>query len=234
MTQGSKKESKAYFKCDHCGALLSSQKMLDKHTCEPKRRYETHETMEGRAAYMVFTKWLRYRKCSDSAMTKKKFIESRYYNSMFRFVEWSKKMSICDKNAYIRFMVKNNILPTLWCSRLMHEMYMEHFDNIHTIESQGKITARTIHRLSEAIGCEYTEVFKKVGTRGMITLITSRNLSPWILLTSKTFYRYLQDLHPNERITLESIISPKYWGKKLEKDPEAKARAKKIVAELKL
>ncbi len=66
-------------------------------------------------------------------------------------------------------------------------------------------------------------------------MIRERAISPWLLLFSKQFKKFLvENVSTEQRVILETIIHPDRWAQIFEEDPDSVAIMKAYVRELEI
>ena len=131
-------------------------------------------------------------------------------------------------------MKEKDISPTIWKSDEAYALYLEFIDRKGDPVKQAEITINTLFDIAEAADCGVDEVFEILTGAELIQLLRERRLSPWILLHSVKFSQFFATTLPEERIIIESIIRPKYWAEKFQKNPNSIELMRKYTKELNL
>ena len=196
-------------------------------------RDEEFKTPEGQAAWIFYQKWMKaYRRIVPKSSA---FLHSKFYNSFMRFSLFTRKVHLPDIDMFIWLMKDKDISPTIWTNDQVYSLYLEFMDRKAPPLKQAEITVNTLFDLSQERDCEVTEIFDELTPNEVIALLRQRLLSPWILLNSNKFKQFFVDrVSVEERIVMESIIRPPYWGKKFSSQPDDVERMKLYVAELSL
>lgn len=79
---------------------------------------------------------------------------------------------------------------------------------------------------------DVSEIFNVLTVYEVLQLIRERRFSPWILLTSNKFKKFVQSCIPEEQSLFEDLIRPAYWKVKFGKDPTSVTLMKQLVQEL--
>lgn len=220
-----------FYECPHCFKKLTTEARLERHNCEKKKRFTFMQTMKGKSAFYCYREWMRAQ--GRSARDIDIFMNSKYYNSIIKFVKFCNKVGIPDRKHYISYMVEKGIMPSQWDEVSVYETYIQHFDSSKTPLEMASITVDTIYDLSEIFECELNEVFEHMESSDIMRLVAARKLSPWILLFSESFKTHLRcDTTAEQKILIGSVIDHKHWAGKFKDDPKSVAAMKKIVSEL--
>lgn len=219
------------FECQFCGAQFLSQENLDDHRCREMERFDELETTAGMQAFRCYQIWFKAR--GFRPPQKRAFVSSPLYNSFFRYIKYKRKMGIPDDKIYIGIMAEENILPQNWYNDDIYRYAMKKFDSEFDPKTHARITLVTLDRLAKKFDCEISQVFDHLRPSDTIKLIQSRNLSPWVLLLSPRFKKYLhEETTKEERMMISSAMNIKHWKMMFElkknKVPETKDYIKQL------
>lgn len=217
--------------CDFCGKSFKRETNFLKHKCEKMKRIDLFNKPIGHIAYLIFNQW---RKISGYApVTVDTFASSRYFKACVEFAKFSKSQSIPDKIGYIELMHKKGLLPFNWCDYDVYDYYIDNFDKEYTIDQKVDLSIETIREMSQTFECETGSVFEKATPIQVIRYITSRKLSPWLLLPSKKFMDFMTyKTNREERLLFNSFIDVAVWKKHLTDNPDKVHEIKSINREL--
>lgn len=220
-----------FFECKFCGQRYVKEERFKKHECELMRRYNfVREEKRGRVAFTVYKTWIEVRGYQVPKVST--FIESRYYNSILKFVDFYNEVMLPDLRDYIEFMVKDNFLPQMWTNNSVYEEYITSFDDRVKPLKQAAITFKYLDMLAKALDCEIAEVFDYIYVSEITKLIQCRRLSPWVLLLSKRFHRYMEDCNEDELMVLQTMVNQDIWLPKMRAKPSACNTIRKLTKEL--
>lgn len=219
------------FQCKFCGARFSVEQRFINHRCKQMIRDEEFRTVDGQAAWIFYQKWMKaYRRIVPKPSA---FLQSKFYNSFVRFAVFTKKVNLPDVDMFIWLMKDKDVSPTIWTNDQVYALYLEFMDRKAPPLKHAEITINTLFDISQERGCEVTDVFDELTPNEVIHLLRQRRLSPWILLHSNKFKQFfINRVSAEERIVMESIIRPPYWGKKFSSMPDDVERMKLYVGEL--
>lgn len=220
-----------YYECPYCYKKLTTQTRLEGHTCEPKRRAEYLSTPNGRGAFYAYEMWLNLQGYQVKSIDS--FIESKYYKAFERFVKFCNNVAIPDREDYIRYMIKNSILPFRWNNIDVYDEYLQYFDTNTTPSKLVNISLGTLYELSDLFECEIKDVLSNMYASDLMKLVVARKLSPWLLLVSRSFMLYMKnEVTDEQKLLINSTIPSDMWiekfGKNIELVKEFKELAKKI------
>jgi hypothetical protein len=195
-------------------------------------RKEEMETPVGQAAWFHYQAWMRAQHHLIPHI--KSFLHSKYYQPFMRFAKFAKQVRIPDPDLYIQQMVNLDMQPMLWTNDQVYVAFLEYMDRKVPANKNAQITINTLFDFAAALNCEIDDIFNHIDANEVIQLMRQRKLSPWLLLHSDKFKQFYVKLPKEQKIVLETIIRPKYWGEKLKDNPETVEQIKKFVQELNL
>lgn len=204
-----------------------------KHRCKQMIRDEEFRTPLGQAAWLYYQQWMKaYRRQIPRSQS---FLHSKFYGSFVRFAKFVKAVHLPDPETFIWLMKEKDISPTIWNNDQVYALYLEFLDRKGDPQKQAQVTIDTLFDIADAADTDPGDVFNILTPSEVIQFLRERRLSPWVLLNSKKFMEfYVNRVSAEERIIMESIIRPKYWGEKFQKHPQAVEMMRKYVAELNL
>lgn len=203
--------------CEYCGSSFVNAKNLEKHLCDNKKKSLIVQSKLGKSAFIDYKIWRQKR--GYAAATNYSFLTSRYFKSFINFVEFSKEKLIPDKEGYINLMIEKNVEPSHWTRAEYYDYYKEMFDKIYSPIKQYEMSLDYLMRLSNAANCKLSEILDNVPPIDLMKLISSRKLSPWLLLFMNSFQDLLKyKLSTENKLLMNAIINFDIWKNKLSKN----------------
>jgi hypothetical protein len=220
----------ASWACKHCKKKFVNERAFMKHECTQMVRGREIQTPVGQAAYGLYKVWMeKQRRAAPPVET---FLASAYYTSFMKFAGWVRETGVPEPHKYVELMVGAKIAPALWRRDEAYQIYLEHFDKRTDPIAQATTTIETILALAEGLECQPGEVFSNFQAGEILELIQQRRLSPWLLLCSRSFKAWYQNLHESDRAALMKHIGIDYWANKMESKPEVVEELKGIAEAL--
>lgn len=208
-----------FFECEYCNKRYTKEAPFKKHKCELMERTQfVKTTKKGRFSYLVFKTWVKARGYQPPDLDG--FLSSRYYNSIVKFTEFFHETMLPDMEDYVKCMVAETMLPQMWTNGTVYEKYIREFDDSVRPVKQAEISIRHLSDLAKQLECEPAEVFDYLYVTDVARLIQCRRLSPWVLVTSSRFRRYIAEADAEERPVLEMMMNPEVWTPRFEKRPK--------------
>ena len=200
----------SFYECEFCGKKYVSEGHYKKHECEQMRRHNHLKTPKGVAAYEAYSAWLNAKGYANRGT--EQFMESRYYTSFVKFIDFSQRMALPAKDIFIRYMAKIDMLPKDWTSNLVYDHYIDEFDTLLSPDEQASVTVDTIFELARNFECDPDDVFLYLEANSLIKIVQAKKMSPWVLMFSPKFRWFMShEMTREQRILLEQYVKPERW-----------------------
>lgn len=195
------------------------------------KREKELQTPQGQAALNYYQLWMRTEKRNPPSAAA--FMTSRFYRTFMNFVEFSKRVDLPKPEKFIWLMVQKKYSPTMWATDDAYTTYLEFLDRKTSPMEQVALSIDTLLAIVDKQGIESSEVFNALSVQDIIHMLRTRRLSPWLLLRSKKFKQlYTTSTTMDQRLVIDNLIRPEYWGDKLNDHANEVASIDKIVAEM--
>lgn len=218
------------WECHFCSKVFVRETSFMKHKCPEMARAEDIKTIDGLAAYAMYSEWMQQSKRKVPPI--ETFSTSRFFTSFMNFVARAKKLNLPDSALYIKIMTQKNISPMLWCRDECYSLYLEWLDRSSDPVDLANTSIDTLFSVAEAANTNIASVFKALHHREVMQLIRQRKLTPWLLLCSKAFKMFLIELSISDREELMNLIGYSYWAEKFEANPKVVEHMKKFAEAL--
>ena len=208
---------RAAWHCEHCMRDYRTEQGFMQHHCPERERLEELKTPRGQAAYAYYSEWMRQHK--RSVPSPETFMTSRQYNHFLKFVAWADKTAIPNPLQFIKLMVETGTQPVLWCRDTTYAMYLQWYDNTYPPLDQFLQTLDKINALAADHECKPSEVYQTLGVYELAKLVRRRKLSPWLLVVSPLFLKFVTTLPMHERGIMNDAINFGTYAAKLNQHP---------------
>lgn len=198
-----------YYECKYCGKTYKQVERFRVHYCDERKKHEALFTIEGQLGFALYTKWIsrRFGGSTDHEMFKR----SRMFNAFIRFAKFYRKINgLNDLDQFLDLMIKRNIQPCNWVRDCVISFYLDTIDKKPPVE-RIESSVKSIRALSYAYDCSSDELFLTVQFCDIVDFVKLGELSPWILLNSKQFHRWLSRLTDEQQLIMESVIDSDKW-----------------------
>lgn len=217
--------------CEFCDKQFIREKNYLKHKCEIMKRYALFNTVDGQFAFLAFNNWRKFKKYHS--VTVEAFANSRYFKAFIRFAEYARSHSIPDKIGYIKLMADKDIQPFYWCDYDVYDVFIKTFDESYPLDKKIELSIDTLKELAERYECDLSDIFTKLPAIDLLKLITSRRISPWLLLPSSKFKAFLlYSTTGEERMLFNTFIDIPKLRKDFEQNPEVVNMIKQLNSKL--
>lgn len=214
------------FECKYCAAKFIRESAYVKHRCSEMDRFERAKTPMGQMAFQIYCKWMRANR--RVPIDHEKFYSSPVFNPLFNFAEFAKKAGIVI-DVFVEVVTRIDLHPSHWKKDEAYALYLEHIERAQDPEDWMKTTIKLLIKYADALDCDVAEVIELLKPNEMLDLVRKRQLSPWILLHSSVFKRWLLKQDKDDQARLQELVRPVYWSVRFSRDSRAVARAKKYV-----
>lgn len=219
------------YTCEYCHRKFVKQTTYEKHTCSKKEKAELIKSLDGQAAYIHYTNWLKsYHRKVPEINT---FIDSSFFTAFLNFARFVKKTHIAYPNDFIKIMKEKDISPNLWTKPECFKLYLIYLDDLQPPVEQAIRTVETLFHISDKFNIPITTIVKTaLSDNDIIKLIQERKISLWLLLNSDSFIQRLANMDQDSYNYLNSVISMDDWVTIINNRPDIKQEMKEICKDL--
>lgn len=220
-----------HFKCRFCGKQFVREHNYLAHKCKEMKRDEELRTPQGQTALNYYQLWMRTMKRNPPSASA--FLTSRYYRTFMNFVEFSRNVDLPKPEKFIWLMVQKDLPPTIWTTDDAYTTYLEFLDRKTSPMDQASMSIETLISVADRKEIPICDVFGVLTAQDIIHMLRTRRLSPWLLLFSKKFkHLFANETNIDQRLIIENLVRPEYWGDKMEEHADTVKTIKMLVAEM--
>lgn len=201
-----------------------------RHHCEQKRRAEEIRSPAGQAGLIFYNQWLKLKKFKSQEP--EAFMSSKYYRAFLKFAMMVPIAGISKPERYVQLMVDGGITPDLWCRDACYKIYLDWMDKQEDPLEQVGSSIMALMDIAEKEDIDYKTVIEHLGSQKILSLITQRKLSPWFLLHSPVFQKFLKSLPKDELKNFDKAINIGAWVDRLQEKQHLRADIKQIIQEV--
>lgn len=221
----------ARYTCKYCHKVFVQESKYLAHQCKQMKREEELKSPNGQTAWHYYSLWLRQMKRMPPPA--QSFLTSKFFRTFINFVVFSKKVCLPKPEKFIWFMVQKDFPPTMWMNDDVYVMYLEFVDRKLSPIEQAKMSIETLFGVADKHEIEISEVFTVLKGHDLIHMLRTRQLSPWLLLNSRAFKKvYVNGLNDEQRIHMDHLIRPEYWGDKFEEHADSVVKIRQLTTEM--
>jgi hypothetical protein len=217
--------------CEFCNKQFVHERNYLKHKCETMKRHELFDSVDGQFAFLAFNSWRKFKNLPP--VKTDIFTSSRFFNSFVRFAEYCRRQSIPDRLGFVKMMTEKNLSPFFWCDLDVYDSFVQKFDEAYPIDKKLEISIDTLNEMAETHNCELCDIFSNISMIEVLKLITSRRLSPWLLLPSQKFKSFmLSRTTIEEQMLFDRFVNITKWRKEFEDHPDIVSTVKLLNSKL--
>lgn len=221
-----------YYECRFCNKLFKRETAFVKHNCKERQRHHEASSVEARTAFNMFKKWMLLKHKRE--VHYETFKLSRFYNSFLKFANYYRLINgLPNLDEFLSLMVSRDISPAYWLNDRVLSFYINQMDLSTPIVKIGK-SVKSVIKICNAYDCETSNFFNYIEFDVMISFIKLHKLSPWLLLNSKQFMVWLDNLTVDQQYIMDNIIDCDKWVATFKDDAKSVKFAKQCVQELEL
>lgn len=221
-----------YYECRFCYRMFKRETSFLKHNCKERQRHFEASTIEAQTAFNLFKRWMLLKHKRD--VNYDSFKLSRFYNSFIKFAKYYRLINgLSHLDEFLLLMIKRDISPTYWLNDRVLSFYINQMDLSSPTTKIGK-SVKSIIKLCNAYDCETSKFFNYIEFDVMLSFIKLHKLSPWLLLNSKQFMVWLDNLTVDQQYIMDNIIDCDKWVSTFKEDTKNVKFAKQCVEELEL
>lgn len=172
------------WECSYCRKSWATERAFENHRCKERDRLHELHTLRGKQAYALYVHWMQARRLSVPVI--ETFAASRFYTSFVSFVDWADDVWI-DPFRYVTMMVELKIDPSMWKNDGTYALYLEEYDKRVSPVKQFRESLERLDELAATHEVPLNQVFDALGLEKVLALGRQRQVSPWLLLSSKVF-----------------------------------------------
>lgn len=216
--------------CSFCKKTFKRQESFSNHYCNARRKHDELGTVLGQIGFHLYERWVLIR--HSRKVNYEDFKASRFFNAFIKFAKYYKCINgFSDLDEFLKVMISKDFLPSSWLTDKVMAYYVisiEKNDPMIKIEN----TCNYILKICEAYDCDSSEFFNYLEFYVLLDFIKMHKLSPWVLLNSKNFFKWLGLLSDEQQYIIDSFIDSYQWKAYFNKSPAAVKFAKACCKEL--
>lgn len=218
------------FECRFCSKQFTRESTLISHVCTKKKRYEDRETAGARLglyAYNIFLKSSANRRPE----TPESFINCKFYIDFVKFGRTLCDIDPLDTEAYIKWLVSNNIQLKQWSKLATYQSFVISFLEREPVERSLERSVIRMGAWADREGLSIVDYFDEVTTYEATQDISNGRITPWVLYVSANSGKLLERMDEQQLTIIGSIINPGEWQLIFSKRPKDLAFAKTVLGE---
>jgi hypothetical protein len=209
--------------CDFCKKTFVKEITLLSHSCEKKQRWFNKDSVESRISFLAWNRFYtlaNLNKNKDFYANFRNFIDSKYYNSFYKFGKYIVSIDAVESGKFIDYVIKNNLPIDKWTH---HDVYETYIRQLISQESADHAIERTI-KLIDKWGIEtnnlWTDFFRIVNPGQLILWLKGGRISPWVIYNIDSAADFFNRCTPEQLAIIKDVAPISVWKVKFNNNKE--------------
>lgn len=208
------------FRCGFCGRSFRSEGTLAAHMCEPKRRRKEQNSVSSRLGLALYQRFFELNSPGSRTKTFEDFADSKYYKGFIRLSRHLQDLRPIEQDRFVDWLFQNGIKEREWCKDRTYERYITDLLVKENTTRALERSIKTMERWAEENDSHFSRFFAEVSTNEATLLLRYGRISPWALYMASTADALWERLNEEQADIVGSVIDPKVWLKRFEKNRE--------------
>lgn len=195
--------------CQACNTTILNEKVFLNHYCSKQERIDQSNSVHGQTAYRYCLMWIKKRHRGHMSM--ETFTKSAMFTNFFKFAIWTQRVHIPDVDRYVSYMIMKTFNPNVWTMDATYVQFINHIDLSFKVDDHIDNTVRTLGWIARKYDCELSEALNQVTISKLMSMITQRRLSPWVLIYMKSFQKIVHELPDVDKRHCTNTLNPSKW-----------------------
>lgn len=208
------------FKCEYCGNSFKREGTLATHMCAKKKRMLQKNDKNVVVAFASYNYWYKIAMGSKKDKTYADFVDSQYYAAFVRFGTYVLDVKVVNKEAYIRWLVENKIKLDYWAKDKNYNNFLISYSKTETASRALERFVLLADAWAESKGLSWHDYLTRAPAHVIVNDISMGKISPWIIYSSDTFQRLLDELPEEMLKQIIDTLDPAFWNRKTKLFPD--------------
>jgi hypothetical protein len=218
--------------CEHCNRVFHRDTTLLRHMCEQKRRWLDRDRTGNRIAHAAWQQY--YRTCHPNKRTLEyaDFQRNAYYLAFVKFGNYCVDIRAINASAYVSWLIRNRVPIDDWPSDRTYTQYITEYLRLEDSMEAVHRTMDTLLTLAHEQNIELRDVFRYANANRLCRMITTGEISPWVLYNSQAGRDFLSGLNSEQTALVLDYIDPERWQLKLFRSSTEVTQVKQLLDEI--
>lgn len=220
------------YECEYCFKRLASEKSLSTHwsKCGARKRLLLRDSPAARRAFDICLQWRRM--CRWSEPSFEQFLDCRDFTAYLNFVEFIDTAGIAHPEIYLHQMYRANKMPPRgWRSNECYRRYRVAVDFVDPWAAVER-SIELLQDKSQELGIELAQVAESLGPQGIIHLVRTKQLSPWVAFNSTSIMNAIREFDALHIKALEQALDIKVWQTRFDAKVDLRKEIQHVTREL--
>lgn len=207
-------------KCEHCNRSFVRPTTFFKHMCEQKRRFMDKDKPGNRIGYNAWKEFYQRHHPNKRSLEYSDFMNSSYYSAFVKFGSYCVDIKAVNTGAYAVYLIKNQISIDNWASDRSYTKYLIEYLKVENCLDAVKRSIENLLDVSIEQNINLTDSFRYINSNKICYMITTGQISPWVLYQSDAGKQFLSSLDTSQTNLIFEYIDPERWNIKFKREPE--------------
>lgn len=198
-------------KCPYCGKVYKTQKGFDNHECEQMRRFAARDEKHVRLALHLFNEFYLNQMYGKKQIDFETFEKSSYYKAFVKFGKYCVESKVVAPDKFVNWLIKNKIKLDRWASDRNYDRFLIQYLQIEPVADALERAIQYSIRWGEKKKMPSHYMLRYMSDFDLVRSIQNGNLSPWVLMFSKSGPDRLQALALPHQDGVWGYVSPDEW-----------------------
>jgi|TARA_R110000772_G_scaffold196511_2_gene307298 hypothetical protein len=202
--------------------------------CEKKRRALQKDEKRVRLGLYAFQRFYKLSAGNKKEKTYEEFCTSSFYNAFVKFGSFVSNVKPLYTEKYIDYVVTSGVKLDQWCRDELYEKYANELIRKEGVETALERSIETMIVWAEEHNSVWNHYFLYASLNKMSWDIKDGKISPWLILNSKSGQDALNRFNDDQLKLLTTVLDPRHWSIRFQRNPKDVELVKKVVKESKL
>jgi hypothetical protein len=201
------------------------------HMCEPKRRWFQKDEKRVQLGFYAFQRFYKLSTGNKKEKTYEEFVKSSFYNAFVKFGSFVSNVRPLYPDKYIDYVVTSNVKLDHWCREEMYEKYAIELIRKEGVETALERSIQTMSDWAKEKDSSYNHYFLYAGSNRITWDIKDGKVSPWLVLNCVSGKDAIKNLNEEQINMILSVLDPKHWSLRFNRQPNDVQLVKDIAKE---
>ena len=225
----SEKNEPSKMVCSFCKKEFVRELAFLEHMCEKKRRWGEQGTKHVVAGFRTYQRFYKSNNPRAREKTFEEFIHNRFYTDFVKFGRHLLDINAINPDAFIDFLIKNQIRLSQWQSPVVYETYVRELNKKESPDAAIERSFMLMLQWANETGEPWTDFFRKISPVLAVQWIQSGRISPWVIFTASSAEEMISRFSEEQTVLVYKYIDPRFWEVRMRR---AKDDVEKIKSEL--
>lgn len=202
------------FRCPYCQKVYARESWFRKHKCEKRERFDQVHNMDFIRGHHIYTHWRRRNNWLRRGVEPpaSEFINSQYYKTFMNLVKFTQENWVVTSMGYLDYLIDHRIPSPKWMSDDTVREYRDHLRRTDQPMDAVKITFEAIKKVCVKNDWKPIQFFEKVGPGTALSMVTTNQISPWVLFTyDRSVKDLLSRVNDDWLFTINEFLNTSHW-----------------------